>query len=645
MDEAVEIISGANLKTVSEHWDKGLPYIQDATAQERYERLRKSWKTRSRMHQHYPLGWEEYLARHSLFHYSKMAHCLHKHDEKYYSQSHWEMYLFYETILPLLYLRKNMDVARKPEIQKMMKRMYFGPREIGKSVAIRIALMWIKYQDPRLRTLYGKAVREDAEIAVEWMKTQYEKNRFIAATFPEYSLSDNDAKPKPWSRKGLMLPDITGATNRTSTEATFTAGGRDKTATGQHYDIFCPDDYVTEKNVESQAGRARTVRVLKEAFSVMGPTGLWLGCGTHWHQEDGYQFLKGEFNPDGDADGISFITSMDVKATTEGDAMGDAIFPDVLPIEYLKPLRRRIGPFLYSCLYDNDPAARSNTTFNMEDTRYFQIKHLETMGYKLPIHVIFDGSGDTKMSSDKCGIVVIALDHKNPASIYVLDCFNGRFTDSRIFETFEKIYDHYRGHRLFTKVSFWMQNVAFEGKYKKLIHTHIQPKRPGFHMQTLKRKTTIAKWQEIGALEPSHANGQVYLRIQENVDLAQQPIDEPKIMQRILTKGMKPLFKEMTQHLRGRRDQEDNCVDPLAQIMKIITRNAQRTSPDVGKDRSVPGQMRDQRQRRAAVSMAFNSRYKNGDYGDIPMHEAAEQYREDQGGDDYYRDTQLQAVG
>ena len=60
---------------------------------------------------------------------------------------------------------------------------------------------------------------------------------------------------------------------------------------------------------------------------------------------------------------------------------------------------------------------------------------------------------------------------------------------------------------------------------------------------------------------------------------------------------------------------------------------------------SIPGQMRDQRQRRSAITMDFKTKCKNGEYGDIAEWEASEQYLADQMGDNYDRENQLQLVG
>ena len=605
-------------------WDPRVVCTQDATREARYERLETTWRTLGRARAPWK-GWDHFLAMHSLYHYIEMAHFRPAMQWLLDPTLHWEMACFYEAVLPLLQYRHTGQVPA--DQQAAMKRFVFCPRGTMKSTFLRRAIEWYLLHDPMLRVLYGCAIREDAEDDLLEIKGTFEHNPFVLQYFPEYAVLTQDPetgkpkrKPPMWSKKALLLPVATGA-DRVGPEATISAGGVDKSATGKHYDLFCPNDYVNERNAYSDTRQQQVIRVFREAFNVMPHWTVWMGDGTPWTMRDAYHWLQ--------EDSGEPITVFTRRASSEGNCKGVPLYPAKYPLPELERLKKNQTARLYACLYDCEPTASESKTFNLSYLRYYQLKTLEDSRQPLSFHCIVDPAGDSKSTSDNTAIVLLALDHRRPVNIYVIACYRGRFEKSRILKYLGDVYEFWHGHPLAGSFACWMQKVTLDGVYRDLIHTLLVPKYPGFHIGTLDRSSRIPKFEEIGAIEPLLTNGQIFLRLQDDVTLMDLDLSDLEEARKALRPDMQALWEELDNHLYEPGHQKDDAVDALAQVKKLLDRGAvprmvETRRPDSPGDREMV-----RRQMRHQAAAEFEQHRHDGSLDATDLLEQIAEYQRD----------------
>jgi len=610
--------------------DPRVEFLWDPTPQARYDRLEECWKNLRGSARKPWRGWEHFLGLHSFYHFSVMHNWPDADSQRLLALPHWEMALFYEDVLTVIPYAQRLDLP--DDMQRRKKRMVFAPRETFKSTFLVLLSEWLLCIFPHLRIIYGRALRSDAQDTILQMASHFSHNPYLQEYWPEYAVEGEDPetgkqkkRPTPWGKAGLMLPVAMGA-SRKGPQPNIKPSGVDRAETGQHYDIFMPDDYVTEKNCRSEIGRATVIRAFTEMYNVMGRRGVWVGCGTPWTKNDAYAWLQGTIEGDERETDI-FVFKR--GATTEPHADGDPLYPVLLPTDYLKKLRGRIGPALYSCLYDCTPSGGGDATFNMACTRYFKLDELLQRGRKLQFHIFVDPAGTTTATADKTAVVIVGIDAASPPHVYVMGCHCQRFTKTQVIHILREEYCYWKGHPLNGGLRVWMQKVQLDAVYKDLVETYIRPDVPDFVIMPLERHTHVQKWVEIGAMEPLHSHGDLLLRVRDDVNVMDMDRDDVDGMLRFLTPDMQFLFRQMRDHVRNVKDQDDDAIDALAQVRKVMNSGAA-SVPDPVKEepRSVRDIEMKRRIDRQRAREDFERRMDQGEYEDMDMTAAIAEYKE-----------------
>lgn len=619
--------------------DPDIPFTADETPQARYDRLEEVWKSHRGKWRNRWRGWEPFLALHSFYHFHLMAFLDERKQQKV-EDRHWDLACFYEDTINILEYQFAAEVP--PEIERRLRRMAFTPRFTHKSTWLRSLMEWLLLHNPQLRILYAKETKADAKEVIQKIARDFEHNAFLRQYFPEYMVGGIDdetgkpvKKPAPWGKEGMLLPIAIGMQSGVETEPNLSPGGVDVTETGQHYHLFCPDDMLTANNSKSVTGRENVRRMLSEMLAVMGPYGPWTGCGTFWTMDDVHTEMAG-LSEEYAHSALKCHIYREQASTVYG-AEGEPNYPKLLPMRYLRQMRSTMGPAMYACLFDMYPAGAGDRTFDMAYTRYFKWEDLVKRSQPMAFHCIIDTAATSKLSSDKTAILIVALSNDRPQNIYQVTLHCKRFTKSDVIRIITETWDYWHAHPLCHCLTFWMQTVTFEGIYKTLIETYVRPhcqaKGEGFAIQQLKRNTTIKKFMEIGALQPFHFRGQVLLRLKDDVSLLDCNMGDHEVMYPKLRPDAQILFRQMRDHIQDEGHQDDDAIDTLAQIPKILQQSSRYTPPkkkrpDTPRDREMQRRMD-----RFGVYEDFEERRQAGEYEGKDIQEAILEYNMQYGHD------------
>jgi predicted phage terminase large subunit-like protein len=197
----------------------------------------------------------------------------------------------------------------------------------------------------------------------------------------------------------------------------YFAVGRGGPLTGRGANLLILDDLLKD----AEEARSETVRRnLQEWFSTTASTrltndGAVLIIATRWHQMDLSGYVL-------DRDGKAWET-LTLPAIAEQDEPGfrkegEALWPEMFPLEWLEQRRQEIGANAWTCLYQQNPVAAEGNLFRREWWQYF--RELPPIKYTIQA---WDTAFSSKASADYSVCVTFGVCDKG---FYVLDVWRGR---------------------------------------------------------------------------------------------------------------------------------------------------------------------------------------------------------------------------
>lgn len=178
-------------------------------------------------------------------------------------------------------------------------------------------------------------------------------------------------------------------------EANLTTTSLDSAVNSGHFDFAIIDDLISEKQVTNKEQIDQTINWYKRLMPLMKcphPT-VVIFIGTRWDDKD----LYGHFQEDEAELGKWIIYRESAERDEEEIAAGKPrlFFPALLDDAALADLRDTLGPYLFSCLYLNDPIDKASALFKPAffDKNYFIMPagdHLERFLAGLSIFVTVD---------------------------------------------------------------------------------------------------------------------------------------------------------------------------------------------------------------------------------------------------------------
>lgn len=284
------------------------------------------------------------------------------------------------------------------------KLAYIMPRGSLKSTIITKHLStWLtlffrhKLKDDSLRTLIAGNTYTNSKKKLNGIRGMFDSHEIFQAIFDE----DRPRKQDKWSDESACLPR-----KRAFDESTFEVGSLNTKLTGRHYNVIIEDDTTAPDADEmsqdltrpSSENIQKAIGFHQAAMPLFVPKGFRLSIvvSTRWAMEDLINFvLKKE--------GYAYI---DIPA----EVNGTPLFTNFYDEETLEVIRKRVGEYMYSCLYLNKPIDDSLRVFRSTDFQYILPSEVPEGGY---FSVAIDPAISEK--DDSCETAITACYHYEKA--------------------------------------------------------------------------------------------------------------------------------------------------------------------------------------------------------------------------------------
>lgn len=224
----------------------------------------------------------------------------------------------------------------------------------------------------------------------------------------QYNLDGTDV----WSTEKIVLTCRT----RGRKEPSIDCSGIGVSKNGMHYDLVLMDDLHSEQNTRT----AEQIEIVKEhyklVYSLLEPGHPAVVIGTRWNYNDLYQMII-----DDEQDEFNFIT----RSAESGD--GELFYPKRLTHQFLSQMRKKMGPYLYSCQYMNNPVDDETADFKKSMFKYLSMAKLE--GKNINWYGLVDPSWKGE-SSDYAALIIGGMDSEG--EIYCRFVYRHKMTYAEI---------------------------------------------------------------------------------------------------------------------------------------------------------------------------------------------------------------------
>ncbi|MGA1876444.1 MAG: phage terminase large subunit [bacterium] len=296
-----------------------------------------------------------------------------------------------------------------------------------------------------------------------WIGGRYPEKKIILTSYGSELAQDNSAVAKEiFAQWGPRLFGVGPNKRRFKKYAWYTergggirASGVGGPITGFGADIFLIDDYV--KGYEEAESAGQREKIWSWWQSVAGtrlhPGAVVIILATRWHTDDLIGRLLRQRQEEGD-DFPFEVEEINLPAIAhEGDLLGrnpgDALWPARYNLARLLNIKRLVGPYWWSALYDCSPTSRGGTLFKSDYFRYYTFdalravylcfrvnedKPIEVRKTELTRHVYVDPAIEIKKVNDPTGLQAWGYSRRHRVWL-LLDRLNDRIEHTRVLPT------------------------------------------------------------------------------------------------------------------------------------------------------------------------------------------------------------------
>ena len=325
------------------------------------------------------------------------------------------------------YICTKLQEPRKKNI-----RLWLIPRGFFKTTILTITdSIALQLQKPEIRILIVSGVLANSVSMVNAIGNVYLTNRRFRMFFPQWCPVKPHAPETTWKGNEIHVPNRGG---RPVMEGTFEAFGPDSTLTSRHYDYIKMDDLVTRENSTTKDQMEKIKTFYKAVFPLRdNPQTPMDVIGTRWDDYD----LYGDLEEDEDVEVIK------VPAIINGQSS----FPERYPISELEKIKKdkKMGSYLFSCLYMLDPIPSENAIFKKNWFKYFRLSSDKRTMYRedgkvIPVGLTFmtmDGAVSEGKNDDSAIMITTTDSEKN---IYVLKTWNDKVDPTTLMNKMFELY-------------------------------------------------------------------------------------------------------------------------------------------------------------------------------------------------------------
>lgn len=272
------------------------------------------------------------------------------------------------------------------------------------------------------RILIGSEIDENAIRFVNNVKDHINRNEEIHELYG--NLSPEKRVEGTWTKRQT---NVTWRMDFRHKEANLTTTSLDSAVNSGHFDLAIIDDLISEKQVTNMEQINQTIEWYRRLLPLMKcphPT-VVVFIGTRWDDKD----LYGHFLDEEPEKWEVYRESATRSEEEIAAGKRKYFFPTLLGEKQLEDLQTSLRPYLYSCLYENDPIGRGNRTFLKEyfEKSYFLMPagdHLERWLASLSIFTTIDPA--TSPGKEGCYRVVSTWGWNQRGVGYLLELFRDR---------------------------------------------------------------------------------------------------------------------------------------------------------------------------------------------------------------------------
>lgn len=303
----------------------------------------------------------------------------------------------------------------------------------------------------------------------------------IHGVYPDANSKDKNTR---WNNSAVDL----ACRKRPRKEPSIDTGGVDTTKNSRHYDIIIFDDLHSEINTQTKEQIEKVKTHWKLADALLDPGCPEVVIGTRWTNDDLYQMILDDHYDD-----------FNVIARSATATDGELLYPAKLSKEVLAQKREKLGGYLYSCQYMNDPVDQENAKFKRSYFQYRTTQEIE--GMPINWYLTVDPGGDGNQS-DFAALVLSGMDYQD--NLYVRYIVKAKMTEGQIVGETIRLYRKFQPKRVV------VETLAGAGKSIIMAYkTKMKELGIWLPIQYIEHRVT-AKTTRIEALAPKYEFGHVF---------------------------------------------------------------------------------------------------------------------------------------
>ncbi len=348
------------------------------------------------------------------------------------------------------------------------------PRGWLKSTICSIAYpIWCAINNPDIRVLIAQNTHTNACKKLGAVRSHFEDNILFRTLFPELLPK---SRSKGWRTESLTI-------NRPGVgldAGTFEAAGTATQVISRHYDLIIEDDTVapdldelTEENVSpTQLDVEQAIGWHRGAVDLLidYKKSQIIVVGTRWFEVDLLSWID-----DNEPNYMSYTRACRELEDGSPSPEGEVTYPERFDDEVLTGLEQSKGPYMFSCLYLNQPLRSSDMTFKPEWFEYYETEPRDIITY-----TTVDPAGDPEMTKTKPDWNVIMTCGKDLTTgrIFVLDFIRKRCNPSELITDIFYTVRKWHPVRVGIEAVAYQQSLIYHVKErarKEKLYFHIDP--------------------------------------------------------------------------------------------------------------------------------------------------------------------------
>jgi predicted phage terminase large subunit-like protein len=394
------------------------------------------------------------------------------------------------------YVCKRLSEPRKKDI-----RLWLLPRGFFKTTILTIThAISLQINTPSIRIAVISSVLANAKDMVTAIGHPYLVNERFRMYFEKYCPKKPQSPDTIWTQTEIHVPNRGG---RPVLEGTFEAFGADSTLTSRHFDHIIIDDLVTRENSTTRDQMDKVKQFYRAIFPLRNDPHTPIDIiGTRWDDYD----LYGDLEKDEDVELIKI-------ASYTTDASGEKIptWPERYPIDELMKIKqgKKMGSYLFSCLYQQDPVPQENAVFKASYFKYFKYNPAKNTivrddDVEIPVgntYMAVDGATE-EGKNDYSTIVIGCQDYKE--NVYILDVWFKQIDPAAFLDVMKEYYTRWKCLR------YAAQKAMVEKMLKSFLKKKQRDEKFYMSLEELGKNTGLNKEYTIKQMQPWYEGGYVW---------------------------------------------------------------------------------------------------------------------------------------